>query len=154
MNLKETYQPRRIAFHELYEASDWQLKIYTILHQAKTLDEPLINAAKQTALEFLPQPASTQDYYGVGFVSVHQGRSYDFVTVAYWCYDTELRHQTYMRPSSSSYELEALTASELSSDVWDLRVLAFERDAWLRTILNANTPDKQAYLNERLNELE
>ena len=152
MNLKEPYQKRSIRFLELFQSQGWQLKIYSILHQDKKLNPELIDAAKETALAFLPQPAQTPSYYGLGFISVHQGKSYDFVTVAYWTYDTELRHQTYMRPSSASVELEALTANELSTDVWDLRVLAFERDAWVKTILNAGKPDSAAYLALQLSE--
>lgn len=149
MQLKQVYQPRRIQFLELFEAQDWQLKVYSILYGDKTVDQTLIEAAKETALAFLPQPAATPNYYGVGFISVHQGKSYDFVTVAYWTYDTELRHQTYMRPSSSSSVLEPLTG-ELSLDVWDLRLLAFERNAWVEAILQVDNPQLDAYLEKRL----
>jgi hypothetical protein len=36
--------------------------------------------------------------------------------------------------------------------VWDLRVMAFERDAWLECILKNPRPDVEAYLQRRLNE--
>jgi len=149
MQLKQAYEPRQIQFLELFEAQDWRLKVYSILYGDKTVDQDLMTAAKKTALNFLPQPATTPNYYGVGFVSVHQGKSYDFVTVAYWTYDTELRHQTYMRPSSSSSTLEPLTG-ELSLDVWDLRLLAFERTAWVETILQTESPTLDAYLARQL----
>ena len=151
MQLKEPYQPRHIRFLEQLE-TPWRLKIYSILHQSKTLNPDLVEAAKQTALSFLPQPAVTPNHYGVGFVSVHQGKSYDFVTVGYWTYDTELRHQTYLRASSSSLELEPLTSNDLSLDVWDLRLLAFERDAWVAEVLRAQTPSLDGYLAQRLEE--
>ena len=151
MQLTESYAPRRIAFQDMFTAEGWQLKRYSILYGDKQPDPDLAAAAKVTALTFLPQPAETQHHYGIGFLSAHQGKSYDFVTVAYWTYDTELRHQTYMRPGTGSAALEKLTG-ELSTDVWDLRLLAFERDAWLKTVLRAETPDVDAYLSERLDE--
>ena len=151
MHLTHPYAPRRIAFQELVKQNDWRLKLYSILFEDKEVSTELIDAAKRTAFEFLPQPAVTSHHYGVGFVSVHQGKSYDFVTVAYWTYDTELRHQTYMRPSSGSSTLECVTG-ELSTDVWDLRVLAFEREAWLSTVLRSEKPDLEAYLAEILSE--
>jgi len=151
MQLKEPYNPRSITALEPFSSKGWQLKLYSILYADKQLDADLLSAAKNTALAFLPQPAVTRNHYGAGFITVHQGKSYDFVTVAYWTYDTELHHQTYMRPSSASERLELLTG-ELSTDVWDLRVLAFERDAWVKTILQASTPDLEAYLNTQLNE--
>ncbi len=152
MNLTEPYQSRAITCLELYEAKDWQIKVYSILHQDKSLNQQLIDAAKETATLFLPQPAQTPRHYGVAFINVHQGKSYDFVTIAYWAFESELIHQSYMRPSSSSEQLEPLTASELSSDVWDIRLLSFERDAWLHNVLRSPKPDVQAYLREQLSE--
>ncbi|CAN5725574.1 hypothetical protein BH24DEI2_BH24DEI2_05490 [soil metagenome] len=155
MHLKEPYRPRRTEFLELLESEGWRLKLYSVRYGDKdpdvALDIALVAAAKAAALRFLPRPAVTPDHYGLGFVSVHQGKSYDFVTVAYWCYDTELRQQTYSRPSSLSPGLEPVDG-ELSLDIWDLRVLAFERDAWLNAVLRPPTPDPDAYLQRRLNE--
>jgi hypothetical protein len=147
MNL-EPYVPRTIRFVDLYEAQGWKLKLYSILHPDKTSSPHLLEAAKQTALDFLPDTDEPGNY-GVGFISVHQGKSYDFVTVGYWTYSTELRHQSYMRASSGSSELETIT-TELSSDVWDIRLLAFERDAWLSKVLKSAKVED--YLAERLNE--
>ena len=145
------YQPRTITPLEFFEAKGWRFKIYSILYKDKPLDFALIEAAKETALDFVPQPATTPKHYGVGFVSIHQGQSYDFVTVGYWAFESELKHQTYMRPSSSSAKLETLTANELSMDVWDIKVLAFERDAWLKTVLQASKANLDNYLAEQLN---
>jgi hypothetical protein len=146
----EPYQPRTIHFVDLFDSQGWKLKVYSILHPDKTLSAPLIEAAKQTALDFLPEN-SEPGHYGVGFVSVHQGKSYDFVTIGYWTYSTELRHQSYMRASSATATLAPIS-TELSSDVWDLRLLAFERDAWVTTMLETTSADVNAYLNEQLNE--
>lgn len=151
MLLKEPYTPRRITALEPFEGEGWRLKQYSILYGDKQTDDALIKAAQDTALRFLPQPATTRNHYGVGFISVHQGKSYDFVTIAYWTYDTELRHRTYMRPGSGSANLEHLT-DELSTDVWDLRVLAFERDAWVETVLQADSLDLESYLARHLSE--
>jgi hypothetical protein len=147
----EPYQTRQIQFLEVYKQQGWQLKIYSILHPDKTLSPELIQVAKQTALEFLSDN-NEPGHYGVGFISVHQGKSYDFVTVGYWNYTTELRHQTYMRPSSADLTLEALTASELSSDVWDIRLLAFEREAWVE-VLTSENPQVEIYLSKQLREV-
>ena len=57
-----------------------------------------------------------------------------------------------MRPSSGSFLLEPVSGSELSADVWDLRLLAFERDAWVETVLRAEHADLEAYLARSLEE--
>lgn len=148
--LKAAYAPRRIRYLGRCELDGWQLKLYAILHARRSLEGALIEAAKQAAREFLPQPARSDSHYGVGFISAHAGQSYDFVMVGYWAYDTELRYQSYMRPSSGSYALAPVTAGELSSDVWDLALLAFERDAWVKWVLKAETPDLEGYLTAAL----
>lgn len=153
MNLKEPYKPRTIRYLELWQEAEWRIKLYSICHPSKSTDPALVEACKAAARRLLPQPALTPDRYGVGFMGVHQGRSYDFVTLAWWCYDSELRQHTLMRPSSSSYELAPISDAELFSDVWDLRLLAFERDAWVNEVLiNAEGPDLDAYLAQQLHE--
>lgn len=146
------YRPRRLRFVDLVAGRGWRLKLYTILHQDREPVPELTAAATETALASLPQPAVTPDRYGVGVVSVHRGASYDFVTVSHWCYETELRSHTFMRPSSGSYLLEPVSTSDLSADVWDLRLLAFERDAWVETVLRPGAADLDAYLGRRLTE--
>ncbi len=155
--MRVPYQPRTIRFVELHQADGWRLKVYSILHRNKQRDPELLVTATDTALAWLPRPAVTSDRYGVGLLGVHQGSSYDFVTVGYWAYETELRFQTYMRPSTVSYRLEPIGAEELSTDVWDIELLAFERDAWMETVLLPDEGDLEGdvdrYLARRLDVL-
>jgi len=152
MTLKETYQKRSIKHLELWEDNGWRIKLYGITHESRQSEPELIEAAKAAAKEHLPHPAVNPHRYGLGFIGIHQGRSYDFVFICYWNYDTELKHISLMRASSSSSQLEPVGEQELSNDVWDLRVLAFERDAWVKHVLGGNTADAEAYLAEQLNE--
>ncbi|MEZ4629706.1 MAG: hypothetical protein R2880_03145 [Deinococcales bacterium] len=149
----EAYKPRLIRFLELWQAEGWQMKVYGITYEGKSIDEALVQAAKQTALEVLPQPARNLNRYGLGFIGIHQGRSYDFVTVAYWNYSTELKQLSLMRASSRGTTLESVDEQELSSDVWDLYLLAFERQAWVSHMLQSSQASPEGYLSTQLNEL-
>ena len=153
MKLKEKYAPRQIKLLEIFEKSDWQLKTYSILYRDKDLDKDLVRAAQNLAIKTLPQPAQTQNRYGLGFINVHQGQSYDFVSIAYWAYETELKIQNYIRGSSTSYELEKIAPEEISIDIWDIKLISFESSAWVEHILKADKPEPQSYLAARLNEL-
>lgn len=144
------YRPRRILFHERVERGAWTLKLYHLLHGDKEPDPALAEAAVEEALRTLPGPTDGPEHYGVGFVGVHQGASYDFVLVGYWAYQTELRYQSYMRPTSQSYRLEPVRGSELSVDVWDLALLAHERAAWVEHALQPREADVEAYLSATL----
>jgi hypothetical protein len=140
--MRFVYEPRRLVPLALAEVDGWRLKVTQVLAPGREPDAPLVDAALAAAAAFLPAPATTPAHYGVGVVVVHQGARYDFVLVGYWTHETELRYTTFMRASSGSARLEPLTAGELATDVWDLQVLAFERDAWLEQVLRA--PDLEA----------
>lgn len=140
------YRPRQIRFHALVERSGWRVKVYHLLHGDKEKDEPLRQAAIDEAFGWLPGHDDGSHHYGVGFVGIHQGASFDFVLAAYWAYETELRFQTWMRPTTQSYRLEPVRGSELSVDVWDLALLAFERGAWVERVLRPDAADLEAYL--------
>lgn len=146
------YHPRRIVFREHVERAGWRLKTYHLLHGDKQPDDALMEAALTEAFAYLPGPDEGPEHHGVGMIGVHQGASYDFVLVAYWAYQTELRFQGYMRPTSQSYRLEPVRGSELSADVWDLRLLAFERQAWIEHALQPQVADLDAYLQNTLTE--
>lgn len=151
MKLRSVYKERKLDQLELWRSGDWTLKVYSILHQDKDLDAALLMAAKRAAEAILPQPAKSSEHYGVGFMAVHRGASYDFVYVDWWAFETELRHNAFVRASSTSSELESLSGTEMSNDVWDLRLLSFERDAWVETVLrNSEGPDLDAYLQKTL----
>jgi hypothetical protein len=60
-----------------------------------------------------------------------------------------LHAKTYLRTSSDSARLEPAATGAISSDVWDLRLLAFEREAWVETVLKGGR-GMDAYLASRL----
>ena len=144
------YAERHIRFHAVVERDAWRLKAYHLLHGQKQPDGALMGAALDEAFAWLPGPDDGPVHYGVGFVGVHQGASFDFVLVAYWAYETELRFQTWMRPTSQSYRLEPVRAGELSADVWDLALLAHERRAWVERVLRPAGGDLEAYLEDSI----
>jgi hypothetical protein len=71
----------------------------------------------------------------------------------YWGNEDELFHHVFLPRSYDPDTLALATSSDLSTCVWDLHLLSFERAAWIRHILcKANAPDFRGYLGERLNE--
>ena len=144
------YRPRTIRFGGVHAADGWRLKRYTILHARREADPDLDAAAVAAAMDALPRPGDGPEHYGVGFVSVHRGASYDFVTLGFWAYQTELRLLSMMRASSDRVRLEPVVGNELSSDVWDLALLAHERDAWTRHVLEPERADLEGYLGDAL----
>ena len=151
VTLAEPYAKRPIRFLELWEESDWRLKVYGISYGPDGPRPELIETAKNLARERLPQPAITPGRYGVGVLGVHDGRGANFVFVDWWANENELHHHNWTSPS---YEMHAMVASEGAVlCVWDARVIEFERAAWIDTVLkNPAGPNLEAYLARRLNE--
>lgn len=144
------YHPRSVRSTGLHEAAGWRLKRYAILHRDREVDPELDAAALAAAAERLPPSGEGPEHYGVGFVAVHRGASWDYVTIGFWAYQSELRLTGLMRASSDRVRLEPVAGNELSSDVWDLALLAHEREAWVRHALLPGRADLDAYLADTL----
>lgn len=152
MQLKEPYRTRPIRFLELWQEGDWRLKVYGIAYERPLPRLELIEAAKRVARSHLLSTHGL-NHYGVGFLGVHDGRGANFVFVDYWTDENELHHHVYVSPCDNPQLLKYMTPTGLIACVWDLRVMWFEREAWVETVLaNPAGPDIEQYLLRRLNE--
>jgi len=148
--VQEPYRPRAIRFLEMWEHESWTLKVYGIRYGADRPDATGVTAAKKVAAERLTT-TGVGDGYGVGFVGIHQGRGSTFVFVDWWANENELRHFVYCTDGPDILTLRPATEADSVACVWDLRVMQFEREAWVETVLaNPNGPDLDAYLNRQL----
>jgi prepilin-type processing-associated H-X9-DG protein len=146
-------EPRPIRFLELWQPDDWSVKVYGIAYGRPTPRTELVEAAKAVAQEALAETAIATKHYGVGFLGVHDGRTANFVFVDWWADENELHHHVYLSPSDDPTRLVENRATGPIACVWDLRVVSFERDAWLSNVLrNARGPDLEGYLAVRLSE--
>ncbi len=145
------YRPRRISFLELWEDRGWRMKISGIACNGLSPRTELVQAAKKVAQERIEQIPVGQDNYKVGFIGVHDGKTSNFVFVDWWADENELHHHVYVSPTDQPAQLTYATPTGLCACVWDLSLMAFEREAWLRTILqNPSGPDLEAYLSDTM----
>jgi hypothetical protein len=150
--LREPYRPRPVRFLEEWREAGWRLKVYGIAYRGDRPRAELVETAKRLAHERLPQPAVNESRYGVGFVGVHDGRGANFVFIDWWADENELHHHVYTSATDELENLNYTTPTGLSACVWDLRVQAFERDAWLEEVLqNVNGANVEGYMARRLN---
>lgn len=151
MKLSGPYAMRPIRFLEVWEIDGWRMKAYSICYGKDVARSELIDAAQRTARERLRATANGTAHYGVGFVGIHDGKTANFVFVDWWADENELHHHVYVSPTERPGDLEYKTPTGLAACVWDLELMAFERDAWVQTILQAGEPNLEAYLRTRLN---
>lgn len=146
------YIKRPIRFQKLSDINGWRLKVYGIAYNAPHPAPELVEAITAAAKEHLPQPARTESRYGVGFICAHQGRTASVAFVDWWENEDELHHKMFIADEQDLSQLRSVADDELTACSWDLAVIGFERNAWVRHILQAPQPDLEAYLNEHLNE--
>ncbi|MDQ3618875.1 MAG: isochorismatase [Actinomycetota bacterium] len=147
-----TYEARPIRFQELWEPNGWRIKVYGIAHGRPAPHDRLIRGLKKAAEETLPQPAVTRSRYGLGFICAHQGRTVSIGFVDWWENEDELHHKMFIADDHDLSQLRPAGEDELTACSWDLAVMGFERNAWVRDVLQAPKPDIQGYLNAHLNE--
>jgi hypothetical protein len=148
----EAYAPRPIRFLELLERDGWRLKLYSITYSPAPLDRAIYDEAITIALSELPQPAVALHRPGVGFIICHQGRGWHYLVTSWWDNENELPQHVYVRPIAPAPPRAAgdgwrRAAEGQSICVWDLQIIAFEREAYVRHVLSpAAGPDVEAYL--------
>jgi hypothetical protein len=148
--LQEAYRPRPIRCTGLHEVEGWRLKVYEAAYDRDRPRPELAEAAKQLA-DRLPQPPDGEGRYGVGFLCAHDGRGGCFAFVDWWADENELHHLMYTALADRPGDLQPVSPDGLTACVWDLAIMAFERQAWLDAVLaNSDGPDLERYLEARL----
>jgi hypothetical protein len=143
------HRPRRITPHGALQAGGWRVKLYAIEGGGRPLPQSLLGTARLLAEGCLPAEARTETRYGEAFVIVHEAAAFNTVVVDWWEQTNELRHHVFRAPSGQASFVE-ITAGGESVCTWELRIQAFEREAWLAHVLCAETPDFEAYAATQL----
>jgi hypothetical protein len=149
------FAPRPIVAHEPLAHRGWRVKRYAITLGDAPLDWDAFDGGVAMALATLPLPAESPGRPGVGFVIAHRGRGADYVVLGWWSAENELPVHVVLREQAPGASWRAARQGE-SFCVWDLQVVAFERDAWVATVLAADAMHQplparvDAYLARRL----
>lgn len=153
VTVQEPYAPRPIRYLETWEEQGWRLKVYGIAYRQTAIRPELAPLARATVFAHLRRVTDDCAHYGAGFVGIHDGRGAIFIFVDFWADENELHHHVFVAPKDQPERLVYQTPSGLAACVWDLRVLCFERQAWIDAILaNPQGPDLDLYLATHLNE--
>lgn len=157
------YTARPVRFLRLADLGGWRVKVYGISAHRERPDPAFVEAAERLARDRLPSPpvwsavpgagpAVSEDRYGIGILIAHEGREGGFALVSWWVGENMLQHHVYFAPAHAPFTFEYLSPTGIVACVWELAVLAFEREAWIEAMLaNPGGPDLQTYLARRLN---
>lgn len=150
VEVSEPYAPRPVLALGTWHCGGWRIKKYAIAYARETPRPELVAAAEASAADILPTPAVTASRYGVGFLGIHDGRGGNFVFIDWWEQENELHHHVFFSTAAEPGSLRAATAGDPIACVWDLSVIAHERQAWLRHVLVADVANLDAYLEDQL----
>jgi copper chaperone CopZ len=153
IELAEPYIARPVSALGTWRHGDWRMKKYTIAYRREAARGELIEAAEAVAADILPTPAITPTRYGVGFLGIHDGRGAGLVFVDWWEQENDLHHRVFLSPDTDRGALRPATPTELVACVWDLSVIAHEREAWIRHVFAADVPNLAAYLEDQLDRM-
>ncbi|TAJ18979.1 MAG: isochorismatase [Planctomycetota bacterium] len=150
MRVTEPFAPRERRFAEVLELAGYRLKLYTVRYADRELSNAALDYALSAAGALLPQPAATDTRPGLGFAIHHAGRGMDFFVLAWWDEENELCIRVLARAQNDVREWREVRYHAVGC-VWDVEIIAFERDAYVATVLaRAGEPDLAAYLRMRL----
>lgn len=130
------YAPRLIRCLDLIEVADFRLKRYWIDLQGEPGPalagwEPALALAKAA----LPSDVDAAGCARVGFQILHRGRGADYLVLGWWDRENELPLRVFVRYPRTDDALWRAARGGESVCVWDLEVIGFERDAYVRSYL-------------------
>lgn len=137
-----SYQPRPLAFLGVESVAGYFLKVYSIRYADGAWNAGRFAARWELAAGALPQPASAEARPGVGFAILHQAQADDYLILGWWDRENELPIRVFLRGVDG---WRPAMASE-SFCVWDLRVIWWEREAYVGTVLAGSANAVDAYL--------
>lgn len=143
------YERRYVTRLGLWQVDDWQVKAYGLARSDAPPRAALVAEAQSAVADALPDPAVTEDRYGVGFVIVHEGADGDYVLVDHWFGENMLRNQVYWRRAHEP-ALWPAPPDGPTVCVWELAVLAHERQAWIDEVLEPDRGGLPSYLDRWL----
>ena len=147
----ELYKPRPIRSLDLLQRDGWQLKAYAVTYGPDGLQRGLYDEGMALAWDDLPRPAVSARRPGIGFVIFHQGRRWHYLVLNWWDNENEYFNRVYVRRRDAAEVWRRAGAGEAAC-VWDLQIVWFEREAYVRHVLAPHDgPHLDRYLRERLN---
>lgn len=151
MSSFKLYKPRPIRFVELWNMSDWNIKIYRIYESEEIWNDAYESIAKQIASDEMQKLAGNAEVHKIGFLTIHLASMFNQIIFDYWARENELRHLVYKANADAPTSFENITASGEAFCVWELKVIGHERKAWIKYVLKKSEgPDWESYFGAML----
>jgi len=139
------YQQRCIHPLGIWSFGSWRFKVYQIkLSSSNNLEQDVLAAARAVIPDVIAKYADCSNNYNAGFIGLHRGRRGLFLFVDWWADEKEL-HQRCFYTDQGCICLQPTSYEDPIGCVWDLKLIAFEAECWVRHFL-AQSHSVDAYL--------
>lgn len=137
MSLAFDYQPRFVASRAAVAVKGYRMKCYEMFYDAAREKEASISRdAWCSLLGKCLGPSDDKNEHKCGFAIVHHARDGTYLLASRWFGGNMLKHEAFMvEDAPGKAALESLASSRIIACVWELEVIKFERDAWVRTAM-------------------
>jgi hypothetical protein len=130
-----TYAPRLVKAFPPVDVGGRALKAYGVFAEPADADSPVSPEwLREQAGSVLPEAPEPGDH-PAGFVILHRAKDGDYLLVSQWYDANMLKHWVRGAPAGGSAAFEPLAEQAVIACVWELEIVKFERDAWVRTVL-------------------
>ncbi len=153
MQINNEYKTRSTRFMGTISTNGWTIKVYGISIKNAPIPNELIEHAKPNLTKWLEK---SNDYplptYKIATLIIHEGREGVFTLLNWWIDENMLQNHVYFSTYDKPEHFEYFSDRGIMCCVWELAVMWFERNAWIKHVLSKNSkPDFTAYLNETFN---
>ena len=151
LKIKNGYAKRSVRFLELYHYSDRHIKIYSISYSKEKVSTELVEYAKKK----IPEWAKNKIHSGCNVhkystLILHEGNGITFAVFNSWVDENVLQQFVYKVTDDKYFEL--YSDKGIFCCVWELEIIMFERNAWVKYILShPENPQIKEYLSAQLN---
>lgn len=138
------YAPRSISTLPAEDLRGWTVKRYAISALRDTPPGEVHDFARRAAELSLPDSTGRPACHA--FTVVHEDEDGCYVVVGWWSLNQLILHSRTWLAGWLDLTRPTEAPAHATACVWELAVMAFERDAWVRHVAAAGHPDVPAYL--------
>jgi hypothetical protein len=130
------YTPRRTKARAVVAVNGYRLKPYEMYFDENSGHSITDDELKSFIGQCLPAGSNDPLEHGVGFAIIHFARDGNYLLLSRWYGGNMLKHDLFeMKQSPAGWQTASLQSTGIVACVWELQVIAFERQAWVCTAM-------------------
>lgn len=145
------YAPRKVARVAIVQ-NQWTAKVYSITSDARHHEpRPSVDLLKAAVYNAMPMLDTEYDH-PLGFAIVHFANDGTYLLLTRFNNANNIRHRVFsVRQKDQHIALDPLGDPNLIACVWELRLMRFEADTWIKAVLEPenglSAPARARYLD-------